>query len=189
MMGIGDICIINGSLISSEKIKQIHYLDTSNITNNVIDNLPKLSLDEAPSRAQRLVKDKTIIFSTVRPSLKHYGILRNPKDDMVVSTGFCTLDVKDQSSINPYYLYYLLTQPYVLNYLQNIAENNASAYPSINPSDLASLSFNFPNIYKQNQIVSLLNDIEIKLSLNRAINHNLSIPGHSSEVAGVRRAA
>lgn len=48
----------------------INYLDTSNITNNKIDEVQYLQFDtdEVPSRAKRIVQENDIIYSTVRPN-------------------------------------------------------------------------------------------------------------------------
>lgn len=68
---LGEIADFNKSTISrSETIKNIIYLDTSSITENVISGTVVLDITEAPSRAQRKVTNNTIIYSTVRPRLR-----------------------------------------------------------------------------------------------------------------------
>lgn len=72
---LADIADFNKSSISrSETFKEIIYLDTSSITENVVSGTVIINTKEAPSRAQRKVTNNTIIYSTVRPRLKHYGI-------------------------------------------------------------------------------------------------------------------
>ena len=173
---LGDIAILNKSTIcKSESFRKILYLDTSSITENVISNIVPLDLRDAPSRAQRKVRNNTIIYSTVRPKLKHYGILSNPQCNLIVSTGFVTIDIKEQykNDIDPHYLYLLLTQPYVNEYIGNIAETSVSAYPSVNPSDISALCFTFPDIAIQKDIANLWANFDHKLTLNRHINQNL----------------
>ena len=63
------------------------------------------------------------------------------------------------------YLYYLITQNCVTSYLQTIAENSVSAYPSIKPDDLGNLNFYFPDIEEQRKISSVLRNIENKISI------------------------
>lgn len=80
---LGEIADFNKSSISkSEIIKDIIYLDTGSITENVISDTITLDITEAPSRAQRKVEHHTIIYSTVRPRLKHYGLLENPRNNL-----------------------------------------------------------------------------------------------------------
>ena len=173
---LADIADFNKSSISkSETFKEIIYLDTSSITENVVSGTVIMNTKEAPSRAQRKVINNTIIYSTVRPRLKHYGILSRPQNNFIVSTGFTTIDIKDlyKDKIDPRYLYLLLTQPTITDYIGNIADTAVSAYPSINPSDLSSLCFMFPDHAIQKTIADIWNNYDRKIELNRAINQNL----------------
>lgn len=173
---LADIADFNKSSISkSETFKEIIYLDTSSITENVVSGTVIMNTKEAPSRAQRKVTNNTIIYSTVRPRLKHYGILSRPQNNFIVSTGFTTIDIKDlyKNKIDPRYLYLLLTQPTITDYIGNIADTAVSAYPSINPSDLSSLCFMFPDHAIQKTIADIWNNYDRKIELNRAINQNL----------------
>ena len=173
---LADIADFNKSSISkSETFKEIIYLDTSSITENVVSGTVIMNTKEAPSRAQRKVTNNTIIYSTVRPRLKHYGILSLPQNNFIVSTGFTTIDIKDlyKDKIDPRYLYLLLTQPTITDYIGNIADTAVSAYPSINPSDLSSLCFMFPDYDIQKTIADIWNNYDRKIELNRAINQNL----------------
>ncbi|MCR4769417.1 MAG: restriction endonuclease subunit S [Bacteroidaceae bacterium] len=191
-MKIKDFCNINSSSITSkDEIESILYLDTSNLTENIIGGLQPFELSEAPSRAQRKVKHNTILYSMVRPNLKHYGIMNNPSDNVIVSTGFVTIDIKDEETENydVHFLFYVLTQNWVTSYLQTIAENSVSSYPSINPSDLGNLNFTFPKIEVQRQIAAVLRNFDEKIALNREINQNLATPDRSLRVVGVHRAA
>ena len=171
-----EIAIFNKQTIKkSDGISHIEYLDTSSITEDSISGTTYMSVEEAPSRAQRRVEDQTIIYSTVRPRLKHYGILTNPQSNLIVSTGFATIDIKKEykSIIDARYLYLLLTQPAITEYIGSIADTAVSAYPSINPSDLQSLSFDFPDISVQQQIANIWENYDKKIALNRQINDNL----------------
>lgn len=173
---LGEIVNFNNETISrQDNLLEIKYLDTSNILDNVIYETPSMKLSEAPSRAQRKVKHLTIIYSTVRPRLKHHGILQMPPENLIVSTGFATLDIKDsyENMIDATYLYLLLTQSSVTEYLGNIADTAVSAYPSINPSDISSLSFIFPDITIQRKIASIWTSYDQKIHLNSVINDNL----------------
>lgn len=135
------------NLKSTSDEKFIYYLDTSNITNNRIGTLQYLNLneDEIPSRARRIVKENDIIFSTVRPNLKHFGLLKNIPQNLVVSTGFCVLrsNIKD---IPNEVIYLSIIQEDVLQYLQGKAEMSVSTYPSITSDDLLAIKICIPTI-------------------------------------------
>jgi len=152
----------------------IQYLDTSSLKKNIVENFQFLNIntDVIPSRAQRKIKKNTILYSTVRPNQEHFGIFEKLLDNIVVSTGFTTLDVIDDE-INPKYLFYLLTQPHITEYLHTIATNSVSAYPSISPNDLGNLKFRVPELSTQQKIASVLSALDSKIELNNRINAEL----------------
>ena len=76
---IGEYCNENiANLSKNDKFSTIIYLDTGSVTQNYIENLQELDLkiDVIPSRAKRRAINGDIIYSTVRPNLKHYEIGR-----------------------------------------------------------------------------------------------------------------
>ena len=173
---LAEIADINKFSISkSDNLQEIIYLDTSSITENLISGTCIIPLPEAPSRAQRKVKSNTIVYSTVRPRLKHYGILNSPPYNLIVSSGFVTIDLKKEyeDRIDARYLFLLLTQPAITEYIACIADSAVSAYPSFNPSDISEIAFSFPNIEKQKAISETWSNFEQKISINRQINDNL----------------
>ena len=173
---LAEIADINKFSISkSDNLQEIIYLDTSSITENFISGTCTMPLPEAPSRAQRKVKSNTIVYSTVRPRLKHYGILNSPPYNLIVSSGFVTIDLKKEyeDRIDARYLFLLLTQPAITEYIACIADSAVSAYPSFNPSDISEIAFSFPNIEKQKAISEIWSNFEQKISINRQINDNL----------------
>ena len=174
-MKVSDICDINKSNVNFTKDQLVEYLDTGSLTEGVIDSLAKVRYGDAPSRAQRAVEKDTILYSTVRPNLKHYGIVAEYNPNIVVSTGFTTIDVKEnkKEEIDAHFLYYLMTQQWVTKHLHTIAQSSVSSYPSISPSDIGNLEFEFPFIATQRRIASVLSNIDKKIALNRQINQNL----------------
>lgn len=188
---LGKVCSLNARTISRIENQEIEYLDTSSISENHIESTQRVWLFDAPSRAQRLVKHNTIIYSLVRPKLRHYGIMGSPSKNLVVSTGFATIDIKEEfkSDVDAYYLYLYLTQDYITQYLNAIAENSVSAYPTLVPKNIADLDLWLPSPDEQKRIGALLSTIDRKIALNRAINHNLPTPDHSLRVGEARRVA
>ena len=173
IFSISEIAEINKTSISAkDNFSFINYLDTSSLTRNKISEIQFLC-DDFPSRAKRKVKNNTILYSTVRPNQEHFGIVeKNEIDNLIVSTGFATIDVISKD-ILPKFLFYKLTQPSITNYLQGIAENSVSAYPSIKPDSIASLRFIFPDLPTQQKIASVLSALDDKIELNNRINAEL----------------
>ena len=144
---IDNIVVCNSSTYNKEdKFENIKYLDTSNITNNKIYELKLLDIntDVIPSRAKRKVKHNSIIYSTIRPNLCHFGILKNPPKNMIVSTGFAVLDI-NKSKLFSEYVYMWLTSNERINYFQSKAEMSVSTYPSIKPEDLLETTIIVPS--------------------------------------------
>ena len=173
---IGEIAEINKTTIrNDDNLTDIMYLDTSSITDNEISEIQNLKIEDAPSRAQRKVKDQTILYSTVRPRLNHHGILNNPPQNLIVSTGYATIDIKDEYKgvIDSAFLYLTITQPFITEYIANIADTAVSAYPSINPSDLDSIELKFPKYEIQKKISDVWRNLDRQISLLRSTNATL----------------
>lgn len=138
LIRLGDICKTNkNSYYPKDNWKFVNYLDTGSLTENKITELQYINTktDKMPSRARRKVIKNSILYSTVRPNQLHYGIIKEPVDNLLVSTGFAVIDVDTNKAI-PEFIYYLLTQNNTTEQLQAIAEQSVSTYPSIKPSDI-----------------------------------------------------
>lgn len=172
---LGNIASTNQSTYSSkEDWKFVNYLDTGNITMNQVDEIQYIntSMNKLPSRAKRKVRFNSIIYSIVRPNQLHYGIIKNQPENFLVSSGFAVIDIDFDKAV-PEYIYYVLTQQEITEYLQSIAEQSVSAYPSIKPSDIENLEFLLPDRKTQEKIVSILRSIDEKIVQNNKINNNL----------------
>lgn len=172
---LGDVCRTNADTYSpKEKWDFVNYLDTGNITNNTIDSIQFIELKniKLPSRAKRKVKKDSIIYSTVRPNQRHFGIIKSQPENFLVSTGFVVIDV-DTNALNADFLYYLLTQNTLVDALQAIAEQSTSAYPAIKPSDIENLEIGIPDLATQKKISDILSSLDRKIAKNAEINKNL----------------
>ena len=174
-MRLGDCIKTNLHTYSDkEKWSLIRYLDTGSITEGRIDEIQTLypGVDKIPSRARRKASVGDILFSTVRPNQKHYGIIEAGTENLLVSTGFTVVTV-DTTIADPYFIYYYLTQSSVIESLQAIAEQSTSTYPSIKPSDIEDIELDLPELETQKKIGSTLRMLDRKIALNEEINDNL----------------
>lgn len=172
---LGDVCKTNTESYSTkEKWGFVNYLDTGNITNNTIDSIQFINLKnmKLPSRAKRKVRKDSIIYSTVRPNQRHFGIIKSQPENFLVSTGFAVIDV-DTNILNADFLYYLLTQNTFVDNLHAVAEQSASAYPAIKPSDIENLEIEIPDLATQKKIACILSSLDRKMVKNTEINKNL----------------
>ena len=174
-MRLGDCCKTNLHTYSDkEKWSMIRYLDTGSITEGRIDEIQTLypGVDKIPSRARRKASVGDILFSTVRPNQKHYGIIEAGTENLLVSTGFTVVTV-DTTIADSYFIYYYLTQSSVIESLQAIAEQSTSTYPSIKSSDIEDIELDLPELETQKKIGSTLRMLDRKIALNEEINDNL----------------
>ena len=172
---LGDVVEINqNSFSEKENWLFVNYLDTGSITENKISEIQYINLidEKLPSRAKRKVKKNSIIYSTVRPNQKHFGIIKSFPENFLVSTGFAVLDVNEKLA-NPDFIYYYLIQNENTESLHAIAEQTTSAYPAIKPSDIADISINLPPLATQQKIAQILSSLDDKIELNNKINDNL----------------
>ena len=148
----------------------IHYIDIDSVEEGVIKNIKDIDVRSAPSRAKRIVNDKDILISSVRPNLRHYCKIGSPKSCTVASTGFVVLTPKE---INPDFLYYSITTKEFTNYLSAIAETSTTAYPSITADVIANYSIACPRENEQKAIAKILSDLDAKIELDQKMNRTL----------------
>lgn len=172
---LGDACKTNTDSYSpKEEWDFVNYLDTGNITDNRIDSIQYIDVksEKLPSRARRKVKNDSIIYSTVRPNQRHFGIIKSQPENFLVSTGFAVIDA-DAQILDADFLYYVLTQATLVEALHAIAEQSTSAYPSIKPSDIEDLEIEIPDIATQKKIADILGSLDRKIAQNTEVNDNL----------------
>lgn len=168
---IKDVAVINRLTIDrTYKFNKIEYVDIASVENREIKNLQYLYLNEAPSRAKRIVRNNDILISTVRPNLKHYCFIRNIKENTIVSTGFAVITA---IKADPYFLYYILTTDSYTDYLTKIADGHTSAYPSFNPEVIEDSKLPFPPLPEQKAIANVLSSLDDKIELLRKQNETL----------------
>ena len=155
-----DIVEINPK--SSNLPNEFYYIDLGVINNGRLsDNIKKIKLSEAPSRAQRLLEINDILFQTVRPYQKNnFLFLINNKDKKYVSsTGYAQLRTK--SIVSTFFTYYML---YAESFIKKVLSlSSGSNYPAVNSKDLSKIMIYLPSIIEQKNIGSLLFNVDMKI--------------------------
>src|SRR5690606_28987236 len=83
---------------SSQFPNEFVYIDLESVENGILLQKRIIKKGEAPSRAQRLLKENDVIFQTVRPYQKNnYYFKRNDDLDYVASTGYAQLRAFESS--------------------------------------------------------------------------------------------
>ncbi|OPG43394.1 restriction endonuclease subunit S [Helicobacter pylori] len=169
------IAINQNNYTKEDNYKKVCYLDTDNITNNRINAFLKIDLtkEKLPSRAKRKCSINSIIYSSVRPNQRHFGIIKEIPKNFLVSTAFIVIDVIDLKKLDPNYLYYYITQDKITHYLQRIAECGTSSYPSITPLDFLNIKVKLYPLETQQKIARTLSALDQKIENNHKINELL----------------
>ena len=172
---IGHCTVINDSTYSpKEAWPFVNYLDTGNITENRISEIQHLIVgkNKIPSRARRKAQPDDIVYSTVRPNQKHFGLLKEVPENFLASTGFSVIRGK-YNLAHTNFIYWFLAQDHIVEQLQTIAEHSTSAYPSIRPTDIEELNLCLPPLPEQRAIAQILGTLDDKIELNRRMNETL----------------
>lgn len=146
----------------------IRYIDISSIDNESkqVTGYVVYQIDEAPSRAQQVLKKGDILFSTVRPNLQNIAINPYSEDNVVASTGFCVLRC---TGCLPEYMWGVMLSD---NFTRTMCEEASGiSYPAVRDSNV--LQYQIPDapIELQEQFAAFVRQSDkSKFELNRAIS-------------------
>ena len=172
---LSDIADINPETYSpKENWSFVNYLDTSNITSGTINEVQYIipSEEKLPSRARRILRKDDVVFSTVRPNQLHYGIISNPKPNMLGSTGFAVIRSKYETIPNEI-IYLALTESAFVEQMQQLAEQSVSTFPSIRPADLDACVLPEPK-EDDNNFMETIKSIFNAVAINNEENQRLA---------------
>lgn len=124
---LGEIADVNCKSISKDyPFDFVDYIDLGAVREGHIERPTRYLYGEEPGRAKRVASDGDIIWGMVRPNLKAYALVQNPKRSEVFSTGFSIITARDV----PFsFLYCAVTTEAFVGYLVNCT--NGAAYPAV----------------------------------------------------------
>ncbi|GAK85856.1 type I restriction-modification system specificity subunit S [Vibrio ponticus] len=133
-----------------------NYIDLEAVNKGVLGDTENINAASAPSRAQRLLAKKDIIFQCVRPYQKN-NLLFDLDGDFVASTGYAQLRAKS----TPEFLYYAIqTKKFTDDVMSRCT---GTSYPAINSTDLASVAVGWPKSeLEQAKIANFLSFLDKK---------------------------
>jgi type I restriction enzyme S subunit len=135
------------------------YIDVSAIDNQrgvVADGASILAAANAPSRARKVVKKGTVIYSTVRPYLLNIAIIERDFDPApIASTAFAILHPHD--GVEAKFVYYFLRSPAFVAYVESV--QSGIAYPAISDQKFFAASFPLAPTEEQKRIVAKVDEL------------------------------
>ncbi|MFA6499755.1 MAG: hypothetical protein WCV64_10555, partial [Desulfurivibrionaceae bacterium] len=134
------------------------YIDVSAIDNKVgcVQTPNVLGASEAPSRARKLVKVGTVIYSTVRPYLKNISVIdQEYSPEPIASTAFAILHPLQQ--IPGRFISAYLRSPVFVRYVESV--QTGIAYPAINDRQFGGGLIPVPPLAEQHRIVAKVDEL------------------------------
>ena len=149
--------------------KTYRYIDLTSVDreNNSITGTIEINALNAPSRAQKIVKENDIIFATTRPTQQRVALISKEFSDEIASTGYCVLRANTKIVL-PKWLFYFLSTVNFKNYVEE--NQSGSAYPAISDSKVKEFRIPVPEITIQQSIIENLDKF---YSLTNSLLHGL----------------
>jgi restriction endonuclease S subunit len=138
----------------------LNYIDIGNVTSDgSILETQEFQFKQAPSRARRKVKNGDTIISTVRTYLRAISLIKDPPENLIVSTGFAVLSPR--AEIDSRFLFRFVQSSEFVEKV--VAHSEGVGYPAINPSKLACLPIWLPPLPEQQKIAQFLDQETSKI--------------------------
>jgi type I restriction enzyme, S subunit len=129
---LSDLATLNPESWSNEsRPEMIDYVDLSNTKWGRIEAVTSYSRDDAPSRAQRVLRPQDTIVGTVRPGNGSYALIS--ADGLTGSTGFAVLRPNKREYAE--FVYLAASAPENIERLAHLADG--AAYPAVRPEVVA----------------------------------------------------
>jgi type I restriction enzyme S subunit len=167
------------------------YIDVSAIDNEkgiIKDTISTISFVKAPSRARKILKKGTVIYSTVRPYLKNIAIIeKDYYPEVIASTAFAIL--YPTANYSSKYLFYYLRSAVFTEYVES--KMKGVSYPAINDKNFFMGLISFPPIEEQKAIVKKIEQIfqfcdELEISVTKKLEGlDLLMNGILNQILGV----
>ena len=134
------------------------YIDLESVEKGKLLLQKNIELQDAPSRAQRLLAKGDVLFQMVRPYQQN-NYYFNLSGEYVASTGYAQIRTKLDSK----FIYYALHEKTFLDEVMNRC--TGTSYPAINSSDLSSIEILIPCLEEQTKIANFLSSIDQKIEV------------------------
>lgn len=139
--------------------QEMQYVDIGSVDSvKGVTTSELLTFESAPSRARRIARDGDTIVSTVRTYLRAIAAIRDPAENLIVSTGFAVVRPR---RMEPAYLSYAARESRFVETV--VARSVGVSYPTVNASEIATIPVPRPPEAEQRAIADYLDRETAKL--------------------------
>ncbi|MFK5707534.1 restriction endonuclease subunit S [Lysinibacillus boronitolerans] len=151
-----DICYNFGQKKPDGEFSYIDVTVIDGVKGVITNGVKVIEPKDAPSRARKIVKNGTVIYSTVRPYLRNIAIVdREFEFEVIASTAFAILHAYE--GINNKFIYFYLRSDFMKKYVES--KMVGVAYPAINESEFFMSPFPLPPYEEQERIVKKIEEL------------------------------
>lgn len=151
---LGEVSQINPK--AKDLPEKFIYIDLESVEKGQLLLKKDILLNTAPSRAQRLLQRRDVLFQTVRPYQQN-NYYFDLDGDYVASTGYAQI----RTTFDSKFIFYALHEKRFLDEVLNRC--TGTSFPAINATDLSSIKILFPSLAEQTKIADFLSAIDQKI--------------------------
>ena len=157
---LSEVCLRTNNIRWKETDEDYYYIDLTSVSRETNEIKPELMInaENAPSRAQQIIKTNDVLFATTRPTLKRYCYVPLEYNGHICSTGYCVLRANEQMII-PKFMFYSISTGNFYKYVEDNQEG--TSYPAISDTKVKKYSFCLPSLAEQARIVSILDRFDL----------------------------
>jgi type I restriction enzyme S subunit len=138
--------------------REFTYIDVGSVDNatGLIQSPQIVAAEDAPSRARKIVRPGTVIYSTIRPYLLNVAVIDEQyEQEPIASTAFAVIHPY-LGMPSQYFLWYLRS-PVFVRYVESV--QMGIAYPAINDGQFFSGLIPLPPLSEQHRIVAKVDEL------------------------------
>lgn len=158
---LGDIAALSSERWKKAASGTFRYIEISDIDtfSAKILRAKEIEVEDAPSRAQFLVRTNDIIVSTTRPYRGAIALVTQEFNHCVCSSGFAIIR-KLKDKMDRKYLLRVLHSNLALKQMEQ--RMTGGNYPAISPAELLEIQIPVPPIEAQKQIIAIMDEVLYK---------------------------